>query len=172
MKVPHLPLHTRLIICGLFVLLAACNTNTPTTVYLTYTNHNISKELDSMNSNRPITLKSGMMLSMGIVEQASANCFDSATHAQTCVQDVLSSMYLDTAKQVYNCVTTTVFHLPGGDITAIGMFKLPLGDTIPPDHDFPIVGGSGVYANIYGTYTRHYRDTVYHVVLRYMRNGD
>lgn len=119
-----------------------------------------------MNAVNPIVLN-GQAISPGIIEQASANCFDSATRNQTCIQDVLSSMYLDTTHKLYNSVTTTVFHLPGGDITAVGMFKLPLGDTIPPDHDFPIVGGSGIYANIYGTYTRHYRDSIYYVRLQY-----
>lgn len=109
----------------------------------------------------------GHLVSPGIIEQASATCFDSFSHNKICMQDVLSSMYIDTAHQLYNCVTTTVFHLQGGDITAVGMFKLPLGDTIPPDHNFPVVGGSGKYANIYGTYTRHYNNGVYSVHIKY-----
>ncbi len=159
-------LHTAAGFC-VAVLVTACTGNARI-LTLTYSNQNISKQLDSTSNNQPVTIN-GQPLSAGIIEQASATCYDSATRNKTCMQDVLSSMYLDTSAKLYNCVTTTVFHLPGGDITAIGMFKLPLGDTIPPDHNFPIVGGSGVYANIYGTYTRHYRDTIYQVRLKYYR---
>jgi len=144
---------------------ASCN-QAQHEIHLIYTNHDISKQLDSMNSKTPVTVH-GIALSAGIIEQASANCTDSATGSKNCIQDVLSSMYIATAHKLYNCITTTVFHLLGGDITAVGMFKLPLCDIIPPNHDFLIVGGSGVYANIYGTYRRHYINTIYHIELNY-----
>lgn len=157
-----------IIIILLAFFVTAC-TNNASIIHLTYTGADISKQLDSITTTKPVTLK-GMAVSQGIIEQASATCFDSASHNKSCMQDVLSSMYIDTTHKLYNCVTTTVFHLPGGDITAIGMFKLPLGDNTPPNNDFPIVGGSGIYTNIYGTYTRHYTDSVYHVTLRYFRH--
>lgn len=150
----------------LLTFFATACTHNPRVIHLTYNNADISKQLDSITTAKPV-LVSGQLVSTGIIEQASATCFDSASHNKSCIQDVLSSMYIDTTHKLYNCVTTTVFHLPGGDITATGMFKLPLDDNTPPDSDFAIVGGSGVYANIYGTYTRQYRDSVYHVTLKY-----
>jgi hypothetical protein len=81
-------------------------------------------------------------------------------------------MYLDTTSGVYDCVTNTTFRFPGGSIAAAGVFNLTPGDTIAPDHDFPIIGGSGVYRNSYGTYTRRYENGVYHVKLQiYKREG-
>jgi hypothetical protein len=101
------------------------------------------------------------------MEQALAYCYDS-NNKQVATQDVFSSMYLDHKTRQYDCITNTTFHFADGDIISSGIFHLiPGNDSLPPDHDFPIVGGTGIYSNIYGTYTRKYFDTIFHVQLKY-----
>lgn len=154
------------IACAL-LLFSACRQHDakPDIISLTYTQPNIQKQFDTLY-NYQLTEP---QVYTGLTEQALANCHDSSGRLDSVTQDVFSSMYLDTTTHIYDCITTTVFRLPNGTISATGVFVMAPGTTIAPDHDFPIIGGSGAYSNIYGTYTRKYRDSVYHVELKYYR---
>jgi hypothetical protein len=156
---------TKLII-GTLLLCSACgryNHSKPTVVAFNYRQNDIQKSFDTLYHHQQTS--SGLY--MGFIEQALAICPGTTSHKDTITQDVLSSMYLNLYTGNYDCVTTTTFCFEDGNISAAGMFHLAPGDTIAPDHDFPITGGSGAYHNIYGTYTRKYKDGVYHVELRY-----
>ena len=155
---------TRLII-GIILLCSACrphNHPDPNIISLSYEQDDIQRSFDTLYQQQQTT--SGLY--MGFIEQALA-ISPRTKHKDTITQDVLSSMYLNRYTGNYDCVTTTTFCFKDGNISAIGMFHMVPGDTIAPDHDFPITGGSGAYRNIYGTYTRKYKDGVYHVKLRY-----
>jgi hypothetical protein len=157
-------------ICAL--LLPACSSpaaSVPQVINISYTNNNIQKQFDTLYNNQAVPGKGSSAIYKGFIEQASAICYDSADN-RVGMQDVVSSMYLDTVTKKYNCVTTTVFRLKDGDITALGLFKLVPGDTIAPNHNFPITGGTGIYANSYGTYTRQYINGVYRVQLKYSQH--
>ena len=158
---------TILTIAGALLLFSACRQHDrkPSLISLTYTQPNIQKEFDTLYNNQ-LTVPN---VYTGFIEQALANCQDSTGRLDSVTQDVFSSMYLDTTTHMYDCITTTVFRLPDGTISATGVFVMAPGTTIAPDHDFPITGGSGAYSHIYGTYTRKYRDSVYHVELKYYR---
>lgn len=160
-------MRTIFIITGLLLLLAACKQEgpPPTVISLTYTQNDIQKQFDTLYDHQQT--KPGVY--KGITEQALAICHDSTNSATTSVQNVFSSMYLNQHSGNYDCVTTTVFQFLGGTITATGVFKLTPGDTIAPDHDFPITGGAGLYTNVYGTYTRRYSDGVYRVKLQFYK---
>ncbi len=132
----------------------------PALLVLDYTRHDIQLQFDTLYNHQQT--KPGIY--NGLLEQALAF---GHFGGDTVVQDVFSSMYLNFTTGVYDCVTTTTFTFPDGIITAAGVFNLTPGDTIAPDHDFPITGGSGAYQHIYGTYTRKYQDGVYRVELRY-----
>lgn len=150
------------------LLLCACGPDRPPQVELitlSYSQSDIQKEFDTLY-NRQQT-EAGVY--SGFVEQALAVCHRAGTPDQQITQDVYSSMYLNLRSGNYDCVTTTTFQFPDGSIVAAGVFNLVPGATIAPDHDFPIIGGSAAYRNVYGTYTRKYRDSVYHVELRYYR---
>ncbi|MFA6059506.1 MAG: hypothetical protein WC756_14965 [Taibaiella sp.] len=156
---------TKLII-GILLLCSACgryNHSKPTVVTFNYRQNDIQKSFDTLYHHQQTS--SGLY--MGFIEQALAICPGTTTHKDTITQDVLSSMYLNLYTGNYDCVTTTTFCFEDGNISATGMFHLTPGDTIAPDHDFPITGGSGAYHNIYGTYTRKYKDGIYHIELRY-----
>jgi len=155
----------------MFIFLHACNSNRTQRqiIEYTYTNSDIQKQFDTLYSYRQIySISTHDTVSLGFVEQALAECHNSNGDTNT-VQNVLSSMYLNHFSGNYDCVTSTVFTLPGGTITANGIFTMLPGDTIAPDHDFPITGGSGGYRHIYGTYTRQYENGVYHVKLEYYK---
>lgn len=156
------------VICAIIALCACGQHKRPemSTMQLTYAV--IQKQFDTLYNHQQAD--SGVY--KGLIEQALALCVDSTGSKDTITQDVFSSMYLNLYSGVYDCVTTTVFKLPDGTISAAGVFNLTPGDTIAPDHDFPITGGSGAYQHILGTYTRKYRDGVYHVALRYYRSDE
>ena len=138
--------------------LTACSRRHPASVItLAYEQADIQLQFDTLYNHQQTD-----SVYNGFIEQALAFCNDS-----TVTQHVFSSMYFNRRTRVYDCLTTTVFRLKDGTITATGIFSLTPGDTIAPDHDFPITGGSATYRNITGTYTRKYRDGVYHVELSY-----
>jgi hypothetical protein len=138
-----------------------------TVIRLTYKQGDIQKAFDTLYNYR----QQSPGVYNGFIEQALATCHDAAAPNKAITQDVFSSMYLDTTSGVYDCVTNTTFRFPGGTIAAAGVFNLTPGSTIAPDHDFPIIGGSGAYKNTYGTYTRKYRNGVYHVKLQIYKRG-
>jgi hypothetical protein len=155
------------VICALIAFSACVQHKNPelSTVKLTYAA--IQKQFDTLYNHQQAD--SGVY--KGLIEQALAICLDSTGSKDTITQDVFSSMYLNLYSGVYDCVTTTTFKFPDGTISAAGVFNLTPGDTIAPDHDFPVTGGSGAYQHVLGTYTRKYRDGVYHVELRYYKSG-
>ena len=134
-------------------------------IRLRYNQSDIRKKFDTLYNNQ----KTDSGVYDGLLEQALAICFAENNTKDTITQDVFSSMYLNAYTARYDCVTTTTFQFPDGNITATGIFNLTPGDTIAPDHDFPISGGSAKYRNIYGTYTRKYHNGVYNVELRYYK---
>jgi hypothetical protein len=144
------------------LLLAACKRQDKI-IELQYTGADIQKQFDTLYNHQ----QADSGLYNGFTEQALATCHYVSDTAKTITQDVFSSMYLHFKTGLYDCVTTTTFQFPDGSIEAAGIFNLTPGATIAPDHDFPIIGGSGAYSNISGTYTRVYKNNVYHVVLRY-----
>ncbi|WP_448702685.1 hypothetical protein ACFGVR_10065 [Mucilaginibacter sp. AW1-3] len=149
------------------LLLSACShreTN-PTVISLTYTGNDIQKQFDTLYNYQQV--KPGVY--SGLIEQALAGCHRDTTSTDTIVQDVFSSMYLNKKAGVYDCITNTTFRFHDGTITAAGVFNLTPGDTIAPNHNFPIIGGSAAYRDIYGTYTRQYKNGVYHVELKYYK---
>ncbi len=152
----------------LMLLFSACwrhKVSNVTVISLSYHQKDIQKELDTLynyQKNRRGAYK-------GIIEQALAVCHRDEDLADTVTQDVFSSMYLNHRTGQYDCVTTTTFKFHDGSISAAGIFNLIPGDTIAPNHDFPISGGSAAYRNIYGTYTRTYQNGIYHVELRYFK---
>ncbi len=129
----------------------------------TYRQTDIQKQFDTLYQKQ----QTDSPYYNGFIEQALAVCHDSTKSNDTVTQHVFSSMYFNQRTQAYDCVTNTVFALPEGTISAMGVFVLMPADTIAPDHDFPITGGSQAYKNISGTYTRQYRNGVYHVTLSY-----
>lgn len=149
----------------LLVLVAGCGQREvqPITLSLSYQQPAIQNQFDTLYNNQQTA--SGFY--KGFIEQALAVCISDPPGKDTVTQDVFSSMYLNLNSGKYDCVTTTVFNFPDGTIAAMGLFHLIPGDTIAPDHDFPITGGSGVYSNIHGRYTRQYRNGTYHVSLNY-----
>lgn len=154
-----------LVICTILIFSACQQRKVPSTIILTYQDPEIRKQFDTLYNHQQTD--SGVY--KGLIEQALAISVDSIS-GDTTTQDVLSSMYLNAFTGRYDCVTTTVFRLPHGTISAAGVFILTPGDTIAPDHDFPITGGSGAYSHVLGTYTRKYRDGIYHVVLSYHKS--
>lgn len=155
-------------ILSLLLLLSACGPHRgadPTVILLTYTGHDIQKQFDTLYNYQQT--KPGVY--NGLIEQALAGCHRDTASTDTIVQDVVSSMYLNKHSGVYDCVTTTTFRFHDGTISATGVFNLTPGDTIAPNHNFPITGGSAAYRDIYGTYTRKYKNGVYHVELRYYK---
>lgn len=153
---------------GILLLCAACVRNDhskPAIITLSYGQADIQKSFDTLFDNQ----QASPGIYKGMIEQALAICPGTAAHKDTITQDVLSSMYLNHYTGAYDCVTTTTFCFKDGNISAMGLFHLTPGDTIAPNHDFPITGGSGAYRNIYGTYTRTYKEGVYHVALRYYK---
>ena len=155
------------IICAMLIFSACTRSkhSTPAVIKLTYQQTDIQKQFDTLYNHQQAD--SGIY--SGLIEQALAICHDSAGKGGAITQDVFSSMYYNLHSKQYDCVTTTVFQLPDGTISAIGLFNLTPGDTIAPDHDFPVTGGSGAYHHISGTYTRKYSDGVYHVTLSYYK---
>lgn len=156
----------------LFILLlafASCKEKHQT-IQLTYDQHDIQKAFDTLynyqQSRLPVNGDS-VSLYNGFTEQALAHCHREKD-SSVITQDVLSSMYLNNQTSQYDCVTVTTFQFTDGTITANGIFNLVPGDTIAPDHDFPITGGSGAYRNLYGTYTRKYSNGTYTVTLDYV----
>jgi len=152
----------------LFLLFASCrphHPSPPVVISLNYQQSDIQKQFDTLYNYQ----QASPGVYKGFIEQALAICHGSGKDSAT--QDVFSSMYLNLGSGQYDCVTTTVFQFPDGSITATGVFNLTPGDTIAPDHDFPITGGAAAYRNITGTYTRKYRNGVYHVELRYQSTG-
>jgi hypothetical protein len=135
----------------------------PTVISLTYTQHDIQKTFDTLYNYQ----QASPGVYTGLLEQALAHCYTKAGSKSVITQDVFSSMYLNDSTNQYDCVTTTTFRFPKGTIAATGVFNLIPGDTIAPDHDFPITGGSAEYRDVYGTYTRKYVDGVYYVKLRF-----
>ncbi|SHN36611.1 hypothetical protein [Chitinophaga sp. CF418] len=157
-----------LVICTILLAFSACKQHkdsNPAVIELTYQQADIQKQFDTLYNHQQAD--SGVY--SGLIEQALAICHDSTGKGGAITQDVFSSMYYNLHSRRYDCVTTTVFQLPDGSISAIGLFNLTPGDTIAPDHDFPVTGGSGAYHDISGTYTRKYRDGVYHVRLSYYK---
>ena len=155
------------IICAV-ALLAACKQPRhaeATVISLNYRQGDIQKQFDTLYNYQQT--KPGLY--NGLTEQALATCHRDSTGKDTITQDVFSSMYLNFNNNLYDCVTTTTFRFADGTIAATGVFNLTPGATIAPDHDFPIIGGSGAYRNIYGTYTRKYTNNVYHVELKYYK---
>jgi len=151
-------------LCLLALLFSGCRQHRhsdATVISLNYRQSDIQKQFDTLYSYQ----QASPGVYKGFIEQALAVCHGRGK--DTATQDVFSSMYLNLRSGQYDCVTTTVFQFPDGSITATGVFNLTPGDTIAPDHDFPITGGAAAYRNITGTYTRKYRDGVYHVELRY-----
>jgi hypothetical protein len=154
---------------SLILLIVSCNQRNdpkPTTIALTYEQGDIQKAFDTLYNYQQF--EPGIYF--GVIEQALASCHRESSKGPV-TQDVFSSMYLDTTTKVYDCVTTTTFRFPNGTIAASGVFNLVPGATIAPNHDFPITGGSGRYANIYGTYTRKYVNGVYYVKLRFYKQN-
>lgn len=161
-------MRTILIICIALLTFSACQQHTAptlTTIQLFYRQTDIQNQFDTLYDHQQAD--SGVY--KGLIEQALATCHDSTGQTGNITQDVFSSMYYNLLSKRYDCTTTTVFQLPDGTISAIGLFNLTPGDTIAPDHDFPITGGSGTYHHVSGTYTRKYREGIYHVVLSYYR---
>lgn len=159
---------TILVICTILLALAACvqqKNSSPTVIELTYQQTDIQNQFDTLYNHQQAD--SGVY--SGLIEQALATCHDSTGKGGAITQDVFSSMYYNLRSKRYDCTTTTVFQFPDGAISAMGSFNLMPGDTIAPDHDFPVTGGSGAYHHISGTYTRKYRDGVYHVRLSYYK---
>lgn len=151
--------------CSLLLFFAACQMERkpePTTISLRYTQPEIQKAFDTLYNNQ----QSAPGVYAGLIEQALAHCHDHNNPENSITQDVFSSMYLNDSTHVYDCVTTTTFRFPDGTISATGVFNLTPGDSIAPDHNFPITGGSGKYRTSYGTYTRNYSNGIYHVKLR------
>ena len=156
-----------LLICVLLAL-SACNQHNRaavTVVSLNYQQSDIQKQFDTLYNHQ----QTDAGVYKGFIEQALAVCHRNTDTAPAATQDVFSSMYLNLRSGQYDCVTTTVFQFPDGTISATGVFNLTPGDTIAPDHDFPITGGAGGYEGISGKYTRKYRNGVYHVELRYYK---
>jgi|GEM_PF-764529 hypothetical protein len=162
MKILLLPL--------LAVALFGCHTSpVSNTIRLGYEAGDIQKQFDTLYNYQ----RTDSVHYNGFLEQALANCHDSAHAQEVITQQVFSSMYFNHWTGVYDCLTNTVFTFPGGSITAMGTFVLPPTDsTIAPDHDFPITGGNGAYENISGIYTRHYHDSIYSVELRYYHTNN
>jgi len=157
-----------IMLAGTAVLLYSCNSSPSQrqVIEYSYTTADIQKQFDTLyNYKQVYSISARDTASLGFVEQALAICHSSSGDTST----VLSSMYLNHFSGNYDCVTNTVFTLPGGTVTANGIFTMPPGDTIAPNHDFPITGGSGRYRHIYGTYTRQYVNGVYHVKLEYYK---
>lgn len=156
-------------ICVL-LLFAACTTpEKETVIKLHYVQADIQKAFDTLYDNQQAKVfvqGDSIITYSGYLEQALAHCHTEKDTGPV-TQDVLSSMNLNLQTGSYDCITNTTFQFPGGTITANGIFNMVPGTTIAPDHDFPITGGSGVYKNIYGTYTRHYADSVYQVTLTF-----
>lgn len=151
------------VIC-LLLIFSACRQpshSDPVVISLTYRQIDIQHQFDTLYNHQ----QTAAGVYKGFIEQALAVCHGRRKDSIT--QDVFSSMYLNLNSGKYDCVTTTVFQFPDGSITAAGVFNLVPGDTIAPDHDFPITGGAAAYQHIAGTYTRKYRDSVYYVELRY-----
>jgi hypothetical protein len=151
----------------LLLLCAACGqhgNSKQETILLHYRPIDIQRDFDTLFHNQQVSPG----LYKGFIEQALATCHSDKTK-DSITQDVCSSMYLHVSRGQYDCVTTTTFQFPDGTIAAMGVFNLSPGDTIAPDHDFPITGGSGAYSHITGTYTRKYSKGVYHVALRYSK---
>jgi hypothetical protein len=155
-------------VCLLFTACGQPRAPRQETITLSYVQNDIQKQFDTLYANQQA--QTGVY--SGFTEQALAACHNAAAPDQQVTQDVYSSMYLNLKSGNYDCVTTTTFQFPDGSIVASGIFNLVPGAAIAPDHDFPITGGSGAYRNIYGTYTRKYRDSTYHVELRYYRQHD
>ena len=157
-----------LVICTILLFSACQQHKHPdlATIALTYQQTDIQKQFDTLYNYQ--LADSGVY--KGLIEQALAICHDSTGKGGTITQDVFSSMYLNLSSGRYDCVTTTVFQLPDGTISATGVFNLTPGDTIAPNHDFPITGGSGAYRHVFGTYTRKYENGVYRVALRYYKS--
>ncbi|OCX53742.1 hypothetical protein BEL04_05490 [Mucilaginibacter sp. PPCGB 2223] len=154
------------VICAALLLVACKQHGTgPYVISLSYQNSDIRKQFDTLYSKQ----QASPGIYKGFTEQALAICHDSTPRKDTITQDVFSSMYLNPFTNRYDCVTTTTFRFADGTICAMGVFNLTPGDTIAPDHDFPITGGSATYRNIYGTYTRKYINGIYHVGLRYYK---
>ncbi|SFD88183.1 hypothetical protein SAMN05518672_103670 [Chitinophaga sp. CF118] len=137
----------------------------PTIISLNYQQKDIQLQFDTLFNHQQTD--SGVY--KGFIEQALANCHRKTDSTSTITQDVFSSMYLNFTSGQYDCVTTTVFKFPDGTISATGVLSRPPGDTIAPDHDFPITDGSAAYKNISGTYTRKYKDGAYYVELQYYK---
>lgn len=154
----------------LLILVAACAQRKvqPVTLSFSYQQPAIQKQFDTLYNNQ----QTASGLYKGFLEQALAVCQSNTPGKDSITQDVFSSMYLNLNSGKYDCVTTTVFNFPDGTIAAMGLFQLMPGDTIAPDHDFPITGGSGAYSNIYGSYTRQYRNGTYHVSLQYRKRDE
>lgn len=141
------------------LFISACGVpHNETVISLTYQQKDIQKQFDTLYNYQQTN---GVY--NGFIEQALAVCDDT-----TVTQDVFSSMYYNRNTGVYDCLTTTVFKFSDGTMTATGLFNLTPGDTIAPDHDFPVTGGSAVYSGVSGTYTRRYENGVYYVELRYV----
>jgi len=137
----------------------------PTVISLTYTQADIQKQFDTLYNHQQF--KPGIY--SGLIEQALAGCHPDSTSVDTIVQDVFSSMYLNQKSGVYDCITNTTFKFRDGTISAAGVFNLTPGDTIAPNHNFPITGGSAAYRDIFGTYTRQYKNGLYYVKLKYYK---
>ena len=160
-------MRTTLMVAAILFCFAACRQTMdqkPVVIALTYQQTDIQRQFDTLFNYQ----QSMPNVYTGMMEQALANCHD-RNPADSITQDVLSSMYLNNTTHVYDCVTTTVFSFADGTITAMGVFNMIPGSNIAPDHNFPITGGSGAYEHVYGTYTRKYRDSVYHVELKYFK---
>lgn len=151
------------LLISVLLMLASCGQHKqPTVISLSYKQSDIQRQFDTLYNKQ----QTDTGVYTGFMEQALAHCHG---NEDTVTQDVLSSMYLNQQTGNYDCVTTTTFQFPDGSITAMGIFNLVPGSGIAPDHDFPITGGSAAYRNIYGTYTRKYKDSVYYVVLQYYK---
>jgi len=155
------------VVIAIVLMLAACGRHEtkPTVISLTYTQADIQKQFDTLYNHQQF--KPGIY--SGLIEQALAGCHRDSTNADTIVQDVFSSMYLNQKSGVYDCITNTTFKFRDGTISAAGIFNLTPGDIIAPNHNFPITGGSAAYHDIFGTYTRQYKNGVYHVELKYYK---
>ena len=152
------PTYTALLLSAALLALAACAPESRT-IRLTYRQHDIQKQFDTLYNGQ----QTGEGFYKGFLEQALATCHGEQDSAIR--QDVLSSMYLDTSANIYHCITNTVFSFPGGTVNASGVFNMVPGDTIAPDHDFPVTGGSAGFAGVSGRYTRRYNGGVYYVEL-------
>jgi len=153
---------------GVISFLFACNAPKhpgPVLRSFRYSQAEIRRNFDTLYNYRQTA--SGFY--QGFLEQALAPCHEPGKESLPVTQDVFSSMYLNELTNQYDCLTHTVFRLPDGNIMATGIFEMTPGASVAPDHDFPITGGSGAYAGIQGTYTRKYKDGIYHIQLRYYR---